>query len=87
MTARQLSTLETTECARNHIGPCGKAKFNCWYLYAVIVHMHMLKDNNKTNAVFVFFANVQEEHLAKALEGVCLRGVGQMGALCQQKKS
>ena len=49
--------------------------------------MHMLKDNNKTNAVFVFFANVQEEHLAKALEGVCLRGVGQMGALCQQKKS
>lgn len=48
--------------------------------------MHMLKDN-KTNAVSFFFVGGREEYLAKALEGVCLRGVGQMGALCQQKKS
>jgi len=46
----------------------------------------MLKDN-RTNAVSLFFVVVQEEYLAKALEGVCLRGVGRMGALCQQKKS
>lgn len=50
------------------------------------MHMHLLK-NNKINAVYVFFVAVQEEYLAEALEGVCLRVVGQMGALCQQKKS
>lgn len=54
MTAWHLCTLETTESAWHHVGPCGEPKLNYWYIHAVKIHMHMLNDN-KTNAVSFIF--------------------------------